>query len=53
MTEDQGEMVVDGKHIKVVSHFIFLYSLIPKDRLCDREIYIKLAMGRFAMVGKY
>ena len=22
MTEEQGEMVVDGKHIEVVSHFI-------------------------------
>ena len=24
MTEDQGEMVVDGTHIEIVSHFIFL-----------------------------
>ena len=31
MTEDQGEMVVDGKHIEVVSHFIFLGSLTTKD----------------------
>ena len=30
MTEDQGEMVVDGKHIEVVSHFIFLGSLLTK-----------------------
>ena len=31
MTEEQGEMVVDGKYIEVVSHFIFLGSLITKD----------------------
>ena len=30
ITEDQGEMVVDGKHIEVVSHFIFLGSLITR-----------------------
>ena len=24
MTEDRGEMLVDGKHIEVISHFIFL-----------------------------
>ena len=33
-TEYQGEMIVDGKHIVVVSHFIFLGSLITKDVLC-------------------
>ena len=38
MTEDQGEMVVDGKHIEVVSHFIFLGFLITKDGSCEKEI---------------
>ena len=51
MTEDQGEMVVDGKHIEVVSHFIFLVSLITKDGLCEKEIRRRLAMGRSAMRG--
>ena len=45
MTEDQGEMVVDGKHIEVVSHFIFLGSLITKDGFCEKEIRRWLAMG--------
>ena len=49
MTEDQGEMVVDGKHIEVVSHFIFLRSLIPKDGFCEKEIRRRLAMSRSAM----
>ena len=51
MTDDQGEMVVDGKHIKVVSHFIFLGSLITKDGFCEKEIRRRLAMGRSAMRG--
>ena len=51
MTEDQGEMVVDGKHIEVVSNFIFLGSLITKDGLCEKEIRRRLAMGRSAMGG--
>ena len=51
MTEDQGEMVVDGKHIEVVSHFIFLVSLIPKDGFCEKEIRRRLAMGRSVMGG--
>ena len=34
MTEDQAEMVIDGKHNEVVSHFIFLGSLITKDGFC-------------------
>ena len=51
MTEDQGEMVVDGKHIEVVSHFIFLGSLITKDGFCEKEIRRRLAMGRSAMGG--
>ena len=46
ITEDQGEMVVDGKHIEEVSHFIFLGSLITKDGFCEREIRRRLAMGR-------
>ena len=51
MSEDQGEMVVDGKHIEVVSHFIFLGSLITKDGFCEKEIRRRLAMGRSAMGG--
>ena len=51
VTEDQGEMVVEGKHIKVVSHFIFLGSLITKDGFCEKEIRRRLALGRSAMVG--
>ena len=49
MTEDQGEMVVDGKYIEVVSHFIFLGSLITKGGFCEKEIRRRLAMGRSAM----
>ena len=51
VTEDQLEMVVDGKYIEVVSHFIFLRSLITKDGFCEKEIRRRLAMGRSAMVG--
>ena len=51
MSEDQGEMVVDGKHIEEVSHFIFLGSLITKDGFCEKEIRRRLAMGRSAMGG--
>ena len=51
MTEDQREMVVDRKHIEVVSHFIFLGSLITKDGFCEKEIRRRLAMGRSAMGG--
>ena len=51
MSEDQGEMVVDGKHIEVVSHFIFLGSLITKDGFCKKEIRRRLAMGISAMGG--
>ena len=50
-TEDQGEMVVDGKHIEVVSHFIFLGYLITKDGFYEKEIRKRLAMGRSAMGG--
>ena len=50
-TEDQGEMVVDGKHIEVVSHFIFMGSLIAKDGFCEKEISRRLAMGRSAIGG--
>ena len=51
-------MVVDGKHIEVVSHFIFLGSLITKDVFCEREIRKKLsmgisAMGRLTTIWKY
>ena len=49
MTEDQGEMVVDGKYIEVVSHFIFHGSLITKDEFGEKEIRRRLAMGRSAM----
>ena len=52
MTEDQGEMVVDGKYIEVVSHFIFLGYLITKDGFCEKEIRRRLAMGRSAMGGQ-
>ena len=38
-------MVVDGKHIEVVSHFILQGSLITNDELCEREIRRRLAMG--------
>ena len=48
MTEDLGEMVVDGKHIEVVSHFIFLGSVITKDGLCERVMRRILAIGRSA-----
>ena len=51
MTEDQGEIVVDDKHIEVVSHFIFLGSLITKDAFCEKEIRRRLALGRSAMGG--
>ena len=51
MSEDQGEMVVDRKHIEVVSHSIFLGSLITKDGFCKKEIRRRLAMGRYAMGG--
>ena len=51
MTEDQGEMVVDGKHIELISHFIFLGSLIIKDGFCEKELRRRLAMGRSAMGG--
>ena len=51
MTENQGEIVVDDKHTDVVSHFIFLGSLITKDGLCEREICRRLAMVRSAMGG--
>ena len=52
MTEDQGKMVVDGKHIDVVSHFIFLGSLITKDGFCAKEIRRRLAIGISAMGGQ-
>ena len=52
MTEDQGEMVVDGKHIEVVSHFIFLGSLITKDGFCEKEIRRRLAMGGLTTICK-
>ena len=39
------------KHIEVVSHFIFLGSLITNDGFCDKEIRRRLAMGRSAMGG--
>ena len=51
VTEDKGEMVVDGKHIEVVAHFIFLGSLITKDGFCEKEIRRRLALGRSAMEG--
>ena len=51
MTEDQEEIVVDGKHIELVSHFIFLGSLITKDGFCEKEIRRRLEMGRSAMGG--
>ena len=37
MTEDQGEMVVYSKYIEVVSHLIFMGSLITKDRFVERK----------------
>ena len=51
VNEYQREMVVDGKHIEVVSHFLFLGYLITKDGFCEREIPRMLAMGRSAMGG--
>ena len=51
MTEDQGEMVVNGKNIEVVSNFIFLGSPITKDVFCEKEIRRRLAMGISAMGG--
>ena len=44
-------MVVNGKHIEVVSHFIFLGSLITKDGFCEKEIRRRLVMGRSTMGG--
>ena len=52
MAEYQGEMVVDGKHIEVVSHFIFLGSLITKDGFCEKEIRRRFAMGRLTKIWK-
>ena len=52
ITEYQGEMIVDGKHIEVVSHFIFLGSLITKDGFCEKEIRRRLAMGRLMKIWK-
>ena len=49
MTENQGEMVVDSKHIEVVSHFFFLGSLITKDGLYEKGIRRRLALGISAM----
>ena len=49
MTEDYGEMVVDGKHIEVVSHFILLGSLITNDGFYEKDICRRLSMGRSAM----
>ena len=49
MIEEQGEMVVDGKHNEVVSPFIFLGSLITKDGFYEKEIRRRLALGRSAM----
>ena len=51
MTENQGEIVVDGKHIEIVSHFIFLGSLITNDGFCEKEIRRRLSMGISAMGG--
>ena len=44
-------MVIDGKHIEVVSHFIFLGYLITKDGFCEKEIRRRLAMGISATGG--
>ena len=44
-------MIVDGKTIEVVSHIIFLGSLITKDGFCEKEIRRWLAMGSYAMGG--
>ena len=49
MTEDQGEMVVDGKHIGVVSHFMLMGIIITKDGFCEKEICRRLVMGRSAV----
>ena len=34
MTEDQRELVVDGKHIEVVSNCVFLGYIITNNGLC-------------------
>ena len=44
-------MVVDVKHIEVISHFICMGSLITKDGFCEKEIRRRLAMGRSAKRG--
>ena len=51
ITDDQGEIVVDSKHIQVVSHFILLGYLISMGGFCEREIRRRLTMGRSTMGG--
>ena len=48
ITEDQGEMVVGGKHIDVVYHFIFLGSIKTNDVFYEMEIRRRIEMGRYA-----
>ena len=50
-TGDIGEVTVDGKDIEVVTKFVFLGALIPKDGLCENEVRRRIAMGKAAMGG--
>ena len=45
-------MTVDGKDIEVVIFFlVFLGALITKDGLCEKEVRIRIAMGKAAIGG--
>ncbi len=50
-TGDIGEVTVDGKDIDVVTKFVFLGALITKDRLREKEVRRRMAMGKAAMGG--
>ena len=50
-TGDIGEVTVDWKNIEVVTNFVFLGALITKDVLCEKEVRIRIAMGKAAMGG--
>ena len=50
-TGDIGEVTVDWKNIEVVTNFVFLGALITKDVLCEKEVRIRIAMGKATMGG--
>ena len=47
-TGDIGEVTVYGKDIEVVTKFVFLGALITKDRICEKEVRRRIAMGKAA-----